>query len=1162
MRQFFLLWNVCHSPCAGVAWIVMTILAAASVAGESPGRRVEFNRDIRSILSDKCFSCHGPDSAKRQSGLRLDLAEESSAERLGARAIVPSDVEASEVVRRILSVDPTDRMPPPQSNPPLTEDEVSLIKTWIEQGAKYQPHWSFVAPRAVIPPAEVLSSERERINGETLDADHDSMSANPIDSFVRSRLSEIPLSPAPAADRPTVLRRVSFDLIGLPPTIADVDQFVADVSPDAFEKQIDRLLASPRYGERMATLWLDAARYADTNGYQTDGPRFMWRWRDWVIDAWNRNQPYDQFTMDQLAGDLMERSPQRLFPFESPPSTPATANTATQRRSSAFLASAIANDRLIATGFNRNHRGNAEGGIIPEEFRIEYVVDRVETTATVWLGLTIGCARCHDHKYDPISQREFYQLFAFFNQLPEPGKYLRNNNSMPYLPAPTRDQQRRLAALENVSAAAEWAWQGMASEVSAGIAKMSAAIHDAGQPIDWTYSDGLEAHFAFEDTGSGFRGGDAQAIDSGGWHDGEAQFSAGRLGHSVEFDGKRWLDAGDAGDFGEEDAFAISLWVMPRGRGTMTVLARMDEENARRGYELMFREGHLQAVFSARLLDDLIRVETQQTLPENTWSHVIVTYDGHKAARGVTIRIDGTPAELTVITDLLSNRFKTKPPLKIGSGGSAPPFKGRIDELRFYRGLPTNPAAISLAVSETILQLTEPSVTETLPARNGDKLREFYLRNYASEPQRQAWQSVLDARSNYIEDLAAMPTTMVMQDQPGLRETHILNRGEYDKPGAVVQTGVPAALPPIRHVPLAQSPDGSFAEAPLDRLDLARWLVSTENPLSSRVTVNRLWQMLFGMGLVKTSEDFGTQGESPSHPELLDWLAVEFAGKADREMQHVEVRSANTATPSAVSQGELRAPNFDIKRILRVLVSSATYRQSSRVDGWLQTHDPENRWLARGPRFRLPAQMVRDAALATSELLVESLGGPSVKPYQPAGLWEELSAEAVPGPFAKYVQDHGASLYRRSLYTYQKRTVTTPGMAIFDASSRDFCRVKLPRTNTPLQALNLMNDVTYLEAARILADQTIRAGGGSTESRIIWAFRRVLSRSPDETELTLLVRGFDRRRTRYQQSPELASQILQAGESPVSQQQSPAESAAYAATISVLFNLDEFVERP
>jgi hypothetical protein len=348
----------------------------------------------------------------------------------------------------------------------------------------------------------------------------------------------------------------------------------------------------------------------------------------------------------------------------------------------------------------------------------------------------------------------------------------------------------------------------------------------------------------------------------------------------------------------------------------------------------------------------------------------------------------------------------------------------------------------------------------------------------------------------------------------------------------------------------------------LDRLDLARWLVSTENPLSSRVTVNRLWQMLFGMGLVKTSEDFGTQGESPSHPELLDWLAVEFAGKADREMQHVEVRSANTATPSAVSQGELRAPNFDIKRILRVLVSSATYRQSSRVDGWLQTHDPENRWLARGPRFRLPAQMVRDAALATSELLVESLGGPSVKPYQPAGLWEELSAEAVPGPFAKYVQDHGASLYRRSLYTYQKRTVTTPGMAIFDASSRDFCRVKLPRTNTPLQALNLMNDVTYLEAARILADQTIRAGGGSTESRIIWAFRRVLSRSPDETELTLLVRGFDRRRTRYQQSPELASQILQAGESPVSQQQSPAESAAYAATISVLFNLDEFVERP
>ena len=1250
-----------HQPvsfaCRLLVWAVACTWSAGLLAAEPNSPRVEFNRDIRPILSDKCFTCHGPDSAKRQAGLRLDRAEAATAERDGPRAIVPRDAAKSEVVRRIVSRDPDEQMPPPKSNLSLTPKEVSLIRQWIEQGAEYQPHWAFLAPRAVVPPAAVFpSGGRESPGSSPADRTAISQSVSPIDAFICAKLTEHNLAPSPAADKPTLLRRASFDLIGLPPTPNEVDEFVADSSPDAFEKQIDRLLASPRYGERMATIWLDAARYADTNGYQTDGPRFMWRYRDWVINAFNRNQPFDEFTIHQLAGDLMESgdaSGRGTSPVPSPPSSgervrvrgPSVgksndvqdASTGLQSGESSeevrtphpnplpskargegtgrAAAPTIANDRLIATGFNRNHRGNAEGGIIPEEFRVEYVVDRVETTSTVWLGLTIGCARCHDHKYDPISQREFYQLFAFFNQVPEPGKYIRNGNSMPYLPAPTADQQLNLTALEREADAARAAWDAKASLVNISMTKLAAEIADQEALVDWSFGEGLDSHIAFDGnslvgwasspSGStpkneeGRAGSPSYKQRDATWHDGAATFTAGQISQAAEFDGKRWLDAGDVGDFGEDESFAISCWVKPRGRGAMTILARMDHDNASRGYELRIEEsGRLQALFSGRILDDLIRVETKEPLATDRWSHVFVSYDGSSAARGVSIRVNGETAKLTVITDLLSNPIRVKLPLIIGAGGSAQPFVGLIDELRLYRSRLTEEVAMSLAAGETISQIATGKLDDFKSPTHLAKLREFYLSHHAPEAERRARQNVLDTRSRYEAYLATIPTTMVMQDVPGLRETRILTRGEYNKPGEVVQTGVPAVFGKVDgrglrvegqqaavagNTVVRGSPDpaqpateglpaspSTFNPQPLTRLDLARWLVSPENPLAARVTVNRLWQMLFGTGLVKTSEDFGTQGESPSHPELLDWLAVEFGGtrgQGDRETGGSN-RGGNTQTASLLPlspdplvplSGSPR--RWDIKRTLRQLVTTATYRQSSRLDEALLAHDPDNRWLARGPRFRLTAEMIRDAALASSGLLVESLGGPSVKPYQPAGLWEELSAEAVPGPFSVYVQDHGAGLYRRSLYTYQKRTVTTPSMAIFDASSRDFCRVKLPRTNTPLQALNLMNDITYLEAARVLAEHALREGGASAESRIAWAFRRALSRPPSDTELSVLVRGFDRRLSLFRNHPESIQKLLLVGESRVDEMLSAHELAAFTTVTSEILSLDETVNR-
>lgn len=1107
------------APCLSIS---LRILAACLIscgvgtviAAEVAPLKIEFNRDIRPILSDKCFVCHGPDSAKRKAGLRLDQRDSAIAERDDSRAIAPGDSDRSELVRRILTRDPDLQMPPPDSTLKLTATEISLLKRWIDEGAEYQPHWAFIPPKVTIPPATNQATGLR----------------NPIDSFIRNRLDREGLTAGDEAEKTTLIRRVSFDLTGLPPHPDDVDEFVADPAPDAFDRLLDRLMASPRYGERMAINWLDAARFADTNGYQTDGPRFMWRWRDWVIDAFNQNQPFDEFTIDQLAGDLLEE--QLMKGRNGRPST-------------------TANARLIATGFNRNHRGNAEGGIIPEEFRIEYVVDRVETTSAVWLGLTIGCARCHDHKYDPISQREFYQLFAFFNQVPEPGKYIRNDNSMPYLPAPTPDQQRKLTSLEQAREAAEMTWQAMSPLVQAGMLELAARVRANKNVVDWSFKEGLDSHLAFDDDMATLHPRPASPASAPAkssqqplvWKGGASKLVPGRIGLAAEFDGKRWIESADAADFGDDESFAVSCWIRPTGTGAMTILARMDHDNSSRGYELRREaDGRLQVLFSGRILDDLIRVETTSEIPANRWSHLFVSYDGSSAARGVAVRINGEPEPLKVITDLLSNPIRVKLPLCIGAGGSAPQFVGQIDELRCYRGRLTAQAAVSLAAADTISEIAARLIDDKTSPPQFEKLRQYYLAEHAPTDQRRAWHHVLATRDQYSAYLATIPTTMVMQDQQQPRETRVLKRGEYDKPGERVEPALPAALP------FSKTAAPKSGE-PLDRLELARWLVSRDNPLTARVTVNRYWQSLFGVGLVKTAEDFGTQGESPTHPELLDWLAVEFGGPPASSQPSAEQRSTGRG-------------DWNIKRLLRQIITSATYRQDSRGSETLIAKDPDNRWLAHGPRFRLPAEMIRDAILASSGLLVETLGGPSVKPYQPPGLWEELSAEAVPGPFAVYVQDHGPNLYRRGIYTFRKRTVPPPSLAIFDASPREACRVSLPRTNTPLQALNLMNDVTYLEAARVLATQAMKEGGASAPSRLTWIFRRALARNPSNLELQVLVDGFERRRRAFESRPQDVTRLLHLGETPVDRSLPAHELAAYTATTSVMFNIDEFVAKP
>jgi hypothetical protein len=962
------------------------------------GAPVGFNRDVRPILSDKCYICHGPDAASKKVPFRLD--SEAAAR-----------PKIAEIVKRITAEKAALRMPPAYSGLKLSDAEIATLKQWVEEGAPWQKHWSFIPPVRPEVPA----------------------GANAIDYFVGARLEKEGLRPAVEANRETLIRRVSLDLTGLPPTPAEIDAFLADRAPNAYEKVVDRLLASPAYGERMAFRWLDAARYADTNGYQYDGERIMWRWRDWVIDAFNRNQPFNQFALEQLAGDMLPNA------------------TRAQK---------------IATGFNRNHRANTEDGIIPEEYAVEYVVDRVETTSTVFLGLTLGCARCHNHKYDPLTQKEFYQTFAYFNNIPEMGRAMKYGNSPPMVEAPTALQQKQLDGIDaNIASIEVWlrAHDGE-------IARAQKAWEPHAPAETWSPGSGLHAV---------------------GPH---------------------------AADFEIDDRWTLGAWVSADAVPDGSVMTRMVNNPKGRGFGVHLDHGKVHVNLTSTYADDAIRIETEKALEPRRKYQITVTYTGSRMAEGLRVYIDGEPVKIKVLLDSLYRPFNNagkdfQEPFRVGEGwGPERRFNGSIEGVHVYERVLSEDEVRSLALDAPVNRMAAKAQRS---AAEQFVLRSYFLEKAAPEEVRTSWKRLASLREEREKLERTFPTVMIMEEAKSPKSTFLLERGAYDHPGEKVEGGLPAVLP------------GLPAGAPNNRLGFAEWLIDPSHPLLARVTVNRFWQMYFGTGLVKTIEDFGSQGEWPSHPELLDWLATEF------------VRTG-----------------WDVKALQKTIVMSAAYRQDSRATPELIQRDPENRLLARGPRFRLPAEMIRDQALAAAGLLTTKVGGPSVKPYQPAGLWTEISMQNM-----DYVQSHGEDLYRRSLYTFWKRTIAPPEMLNFDSANREACMVRETRTNTPLQALNLMDDVTYVEAARVIGQRMMIEGGSDAASRLMYGFRLLTGRAPSAEEEQVLADNLRFHVDYFSGKPEQVRAYLSQGESKPPASLDSRELAAYASVASLLLNLDETVTK-
>ncbi len=1005
----------------------------------------DFNRDVRPILSNHCFLCHGPDAGTREAGLRFDVPEPD-----GGFAFVPGEVEQSEAFKRIASVDPEEQMPPPHVNKPLTADQVAVLRRWVAAGARYDQHWSFVPPRAAAPPVVARSG----------------WPRNPIDRFVLASLERDGWKPAPEAAPHELLRRVSLDLTGLPPTPAEREAFLADPGPEAYARVVRRLLDSPHFGERLALDWLDLARYADTNGYFGDATRQIWPWRDWVVQAFNRNQPFDQFTVEQLAGDLL------------PAPTP---------------------EQRIATGFNRNSMVNNESGAIDEEFRVEYVAERTETVATVWLGLTVGCARCHDHKYDPISQKDFYQLYAFFNQSPEKG-LVTQDNPPPEMDVATPAQRAELDQLAAARRRAETALADTAARLHDALAAWEQAAPAELAPA----AGGLALHAAFEPDTAGIeeRGSVAFADD-------------GLLGRAAVFDGMQHLEVPGAPEFAADRPWSVGLWLQPTG-SLGGVLARIEPAGRRRGFEIVWQKGRFQINLVSRWGVSAIELVTRdpQRPATGDWQQVVVSYDGSSRAEGFRVYLDGRPVAVNVVRDRLDGPTDTATPLLLGRRDSGLGFYGRLDELRLRAHAVDDSAAAAWYWSDRLRgPLARPAAGRT--ARERQYLLDYYLARHGDAAARVVRTDVQAARAAETAFRARLPKTLVMQDRPEPRDTFLLKRGKYDDPGERVSTDVPAVLPPL---PVA---------APRNRLGLARWLVARENPLTARVAVNRLWALAFGEGLVRTANDFGAQGEHPTHPELLDWLAVRYMDSG-----------------------------WDTKALLELIVTSATYRQSSVPTPELLAQDPENRRLARGARFRLPAEIIRDQALATAGLLVTRLGGPSVRPYQPDGLWEAVSYDGE----VSYQQDKGEDIWRRSLYTFWKRQSPPPALLTFDSPTRETCTVSRPRTNTPLQALTLLNDVTFVEAGRALAAQVL-AGPGDDRTRMRAAFRRATAREPEPAETDTLLTLLAQQRARFRAAPGEAARYVASGEAAAGRTLERVELAAWAVTAHAVLCLDETITR-
>ena len=1025
---------------------------------------VDFNYHIRPLLSDRCFKCHGPDENTREADFRLDVEEAAFGklkESPRSRAIVSGSLRRSEVAHRIVSDDPEYAMPPPESNLSLSDYEVALIRKWIDQGAEWKPHWAFVKPAKLEPSA---------VKNET-------WVRNPIDQFVMAQLEREGVAPSPEAERELLLRRVYFDLTGLPPSIEAMDAFLADSSPDAFEQVVDQLLETPAYAERMAMDWMDVARYADSHGYHADGYRMMWPWRDWVIEAFDQNMPYDQFIKLQLAGDLL------------PDATP---------------------DQILATAFNRNHQMTAEGGIVDEEYRLEYVADRTNTTARAFMGLTMECARCHDHKFDPVTQKEYYQLSAFYNNVNEVGMTADDTNAGPMLMLYSDEDKAELATLRDSIASIE-------SRLEQRL--MSIEAQKRAYPTDnIDLSVGLVDHYPL-DVVADNKVANAVRKRTPADASGDIEVVDGPVGKGVRFDyDYDYLSLQKAGLFDRYQPFSIAAWVRPEKTEPYAELfGNAGNKNSYwRGYEVYLDS--LNRV-NARLIHALphnqITVRTAKGIPLDSWSHVAFTYDGSSKAKGITLFIDGEAEKVEVVFDHLyksmhpvSGRYEPiEQPIRVGRSyrafsGEDGIFKGSFDDLRIYSHALTSLEATKLfELQEDATQKDLSRLASRHHAKRVDKA-------YAA-----LFDRLLHYRKLEHELIEPIEEIMVMEEMEKPRATYLLNRGVYDQPKEQVEPGTPETV-------LA------FAEdLPKNRLGLAQWLTSPDNPLTARVTVNRYWQMHFGTGIVATPADMGYQGRLPSHPALLDWLAVSF-----------------------VESG------WDLKALHRLIVTSATYRQSSNPRKDLAERDPENEWLARGPSHRLQAEMIRDNALSASGLLVPRVGGPSAKPYQPEGLWIEK------GTFSpillRYEADKGEGLYRRSLYTFVKRTSPPPSMIAFDATDRSECTVQRQATSTPLQSLILLNDPQYVEASRVLAERMQHEGGDAVEDQITLGFRLLTGRHPSEAELIVFKQQMEAETQRFQNESDQAWALLEVGEHERDDSLPLAETAALAVVANTMMNHD------
>ena len=1042
--------------------LLLTLLASAATAAQPIG----FNKDIRPILADACFHCHGPDPGTRKAGLRLDTEAGFFTAKEGEQpTVIKSKPEVSSLFQRLITKDEDDLMPPPDSHKTLKPQQIALIKEWIAQGAPWQPHWSLIPPQKVPLPAVKDSAWVK----------------TPVDRFILSKLEAAGLKPAPQAEDHALIRRVSLDITGLPPSPELVARYLP-LDEKKYTALVDELLKSPAYGEHRARYWLDAARYADSHGLHFDKPREIWPYRDWVVKAYNSNEPFDRFTIEQLAGDLLPN------PTE---------------------------EQRIATGFQRCNMTTNEGGTIDEENLANYASDRVQTMGWVYFGLTTNCAQCHDHKFDPITMRDYYSMAAFFRnttQKPKDGNV--KDGLGPILVLPTDKDRPR--------------WNALPTEIAAAKAKQDNSRKAAKLPFDqWLASakpddldkdvpsKGITAHVPLnEGAGSEVSAtcGTVKTFKAVG----EVTWKPdGKLGPAPVMKPNGTFEIGDVGDFEKDHAFSYGAWVRADRAGVSgSILARMDEKNGYRGWDLFQSDTRLSVHIVSKWPEDAIKVSTAKpALRPGVWQHVFVTYDGKGKAGSVRIFVDGVEAPIKPDINALKGSIKTTTPTRIGQRSNGAFFSdGGVQDVRIYDRQLT-------AKEVQMLSKVGPLRTMLAAKKRGPKQQEALFEHYLVTRD-SAYQTALATSTKLTAEQEAIknrsPMTHVQEEKMDTKPmANILMRGQYDKVGDPVEAAVPAALGKLP------------ADAPRNRLGLAKWLVSENNPLTARVTVNRMWQELFGSGIVKSTEDFGIMGSTPANQELIDWLAVEF-----------------------------RETGWDVKRFYKMLVTSAAYRQAAVITPAKLEKDRDNALLSRGPRYRMDAEMIRDYALAASATLSPRMGGPGTLPYQPENIWEVVGMGTE-----KYVQDKGENLYRRTLYDFWKRMAPPASMDIFNAPSREVSCVRRDRTNTPLQALVTMNDPQFIEAARNLAQHALEQVKGDDNAKLAYIYERLHCRPVKPQETPVLAASLADLRKFYGANATEAEALLKVGESKTDDKLPKPELAAWTMLCNEVMNLDEVLNK-